>query len=190
MDRPTSAADQRNAAQPISARDALCAELDRQLWRQRSLLTEMAYRLEVQRLVLLHGDERWVGLATEEADRTLTRLQRAEAAYRHLVEELSQHLPVPSDASLGQLRAAVPPAWGPVIDAHHAAISVLMVELSQAADDARFVLQKGLAETRRYLADLRSVVDHRIATADDHYGVDRPGGLRGPTVPLLVDREV
>jgi hypothetical protein len=177
-------------AQDRPVLERLLGELSHVLWRQRSVMTEFVYRLDVLQLLLVNRREKWLVLACEEVERTVERIERHQEMHRRLLVEIGAHLDVPSDTSLSELCREVSSPWDDVFEEHRAAFLVLIAEAEEATRENRDLLGRGL-----------SVVEELMGRIGDHSGADgpmtrsyrppgQPSGPRRSTGALTLDREV
>jgi hypothetical protein len=176
--------------------ERLLGELNHLLWRQRSLMTELCYRLEVQQLLLANDQDRWLSLCAEEVDRTLARIARHEEAQGHLMDELAAHLPVTRSTTLGGLGEVVDEPWDGILGEHRAAFLSLIAEAEQLSRENRDLLQSGLDDVRRLIGRIGGADDEAVparpSAGDAAYrelGRRRPAPARSGAA-LLVDRDV
>jgi hypothetical protein len=174
--------------------ERLLGELNHLLWRQRSLMTELCYRLEVQQLLLANDRDRWLSLCAEEVDRTLTRIARHEDAQGHLMDELAAHLPVSRTTTLGGLSDLVEEPWDGILGEHRVAFLSLVAEAEQLSRENRDLLATGLDDVRRLIGQIGdgAVASGRPSADDAAYrelGRRRPASTRVGAA-LLVDRDV
>lgn len=171
--------------------EALLGELNHLLWRQRALLTELLYHLEVQQLLLSSGRDRWLPLCGEQVERSLDRIGRQDEAQSRLLAEIAAEYPVPPAANLGQLCEVVPEPWDGILGEHRAAFLTLVAETEQVSRENRELIAAGLD-------DVRSVIGRLGGRGEEQFPTD-PGygslGRRRPTparagAALLVDRDV
>jgi hypothetical protein len=162
----------------------LLGELNQLLWRQRSLITELLYRLDVQQLLLAGGRTRWMAVSVEEVESAFDRIRRHEEIREHLMAELPAALGLGSDASLLQLGEVAPDPWGTIFAEHQVALLGLIAEVEDLTIDNRDLLHRGMADMRRLVDQMSGPIPSQPS-----YGRDgtAPSGRGGP---LLVDREV
>lgn len=166
----------------------LLGELNPLLWRQRDVLNDVVYRLEVQQLLLVDGRERWVDRAVQDLERSLARVERYQRMQRDLLQELSAYLPVDADSTLSQVAAVVPTPWDGILEEQQSALLVLITEIEAASRDNVGLVRRGLAEVGEVMERLGR--PGNPAQRADTYG---PTGLRGPRRPvdaMLLDRQV
>jgi hypothetical protein len=173
--------------------ETLLGELNHLLWRQRSLLTELLYHLEVQQLLLAAGRDRWLPLCGESVERSLDRIARQDEAQSRLLVELAAVLPVSATANLGQLCEVVPEPWDGILGEHRAAFLTLVAETEQVSRENRELLAAGLDDVRSLIGRLGDRPEERAVHAPESgygsLGRRRPVGAR-PAAALLVDRDV
>jgi hypothetical protein len=177
-------------AQDRPVLERLLGELSHVLWRQRSVMTEFVYRLDVLQLLLVNRREKWLVLACEEVERTVERIERHQEMHQQLLVEIGAHLDVSADTSLSELCRKVPSPWDDVFEEHRAAFLVLIAEAEEVTRENRDLLGRGL-----------SVVEDLMGRIGDHSGAGspmtmsywppgQPPGPRRSTGALTLDREV
>lgn len=186
------------AAAPGRDRPALqrlLAELNHLLWRHRSFLTDLVYRLEVQQLLLVNDRGRWLPLSNEEVERGIEQVQRGDEAQRRLSAEIAAMLPLPADPTLGQICAAAPSPWDSVLGEHRAAFLALVAQAEEVSRENRELLGAGLADTRTLIDTLGGANGAAAPLSESAaYGPRAGRGLSAPRPAragaVLVDREV
>jgi hypothetical protein len=99
-----------------------CSELSNVLWRERDLLDGLAFTLEIQRLVLRSGDDRWLPRACRAVEGTLERLRSTDLIRAVQVEALAAHLDLAPASSLRVLAEAVEDPWTEIFRNHREAL--------------------------------------------------------------------
>lgn len=127
------------------------SDLSQVLWQERETLELVLFKLEEQRLLLLHGQDRWVGHASRELDAALDQLSSMELNRALASAAAADELRVPDDAGLWELTAAAPAPWPSVIERHLAALVRLADEIVAVAASNRALLNEGLAGVRKVM---------------------------------------
>lgn len=166
--------------------DELLADLSRTLWKQRSLIELLQYRLEVQQLILASSREHRLQTALEEVEVAMEDIRRSERSRDVVVRQCAQHLQLPETASLGDIRVRVPDAWSAMLTEHQEALLSLVAETERLASMNRELAQRGANDSR---ALIDAVTGSAPASA---YGpASGYGATAGRTLarPALVDRQ-
>ena len=124
------------------------SDLSQILWRERETLELVLFKLEEQRLLLLDGQDRWVGHASRELDSVLDRLGGMELNRALASAAAAAELGVKDDSGLRELAAAAPAPWPSVIERHVCALVRLAQEIVAVAGANRALLSQGLATVR------------------------------------------
>ncbi|HTO00315.1 MAG TPA: hypothetical protein VL068_06530, partial [Microthrixaceae bacterium] len=119
---PTAALTQSHLAELV------LSELSHVLWQQRDLVTQLIYRLEVQRLLLTNGRSDWIEFATSDVNDALDDVRRQEEFRTALLRDLGPLIGTRSDATLRELITAVSAPWDTIYSEHHAAFLKLSAE--------------------------------------------------------------
>jgi hypothetical protein len=157
------------------------AELTRLLWRQRELIGELQYRLEVQQLVMTNGRQDRLHLAVADVESVLDRIRDLEDQRLGVVAECAVQLGLPVGASLQQLIEASPDPWAFALADHQAELLRLVADTEELAAANRSLAVRGAEESRHAFATLG-------VGPGTTYG--RDGGRSGLGLPpTLVDRD-
>jgi hypothetical protein len=119
-------------------------EVSTVLWRERELLDGLAFSLEMQRLVLVPGDNRWLPRACREVELALDRLRPAQLARGASVDKLARWLDLEPAPNLREIIEAVAEPWKEIFAAHRRAFLDLTAEVVRLAEHNRV----GLAQHR------------------------------------------
>ncbi len=136
---------------PDGAREAF-TDLSDALWRVRSLLDVLAYRIEVERALVETGRSAWVVRATEEIEHLLAQVHSAELLRTIDTGPAAEALGLAEDASLGEIVAAAPAPWDHVLAEHRAALLAATSDLTDAAEETRQLLAAGFRAVQDTLA--------------------------------------
>ena len=112
-------------------------EVSTVLWRERELLDGLAFSLEMQRLVLLPGDNRWLPRACQEVELALDRLRPAQMARGASVDKLALLLDLAPAPNLREIIEAVAEPWKEIFAAHRRAFLELTGEVVRLAEHNR-----------------------------------------------------
>jgi hypothetical protein len=157
------------------------AELTRLLWRQRELIGELQYRLEVQQLLMTNGRQDRLHLAVADVESALERIRDLEDRRLGVVAECAVQLGLPVAASLRELIGAAPDPWAFALADHQAELLRIVSDTEELAAANRALAARGVEESRQAFATFGGAA---VTT----YG--RNGGRTGLGLPpTLVDRD-
>lgn len=166
----------------------LLGELNQLLWRQRNVLSDFLYRLEVQQLLLVDGRDRWMDRCVEDLERAIERIGRYEEMQQNLLDELAPFLAIGRGSDLSDVVAAAPSPWDDMFDEHRAAFLVLINEIESASRDNHGLVRRALGEVAELLDMLGQPGSGSVAV--EGYGPAAGRGLRRPGGAMLLDRQV
>jgi hypothetical protein len=177
------------SAYPRPELQQLLGELNQLLWRERDVLDDVLYRLEVQQLLLVEQRDRWVDRSVDDLERALGRVERYQRMHRDLLDELSAYLPVHADSTLSEVAAIAPSPWDDILEEQQAALLVLITEIEATSRDNFGLARHGLTQVGEAMERFGRAAGSANQSVDS-YG---PTGLRGPrrsADAMLLDRQV
>lgn len=140
------------------------------LWRERELLEELHYRLELEQLVLASGRSRWLAHATRDIDALLVTIRETEVLRAVAADDAAQSAGMSANPSLAALAEAAGEPWGTILTEHREAFVALTGEISTLADSNKHLISAGYRSARETLLSLGDSVDgyaaDGTATAD------------------------
>lgn len=154
------------------------------LWRERELLTLLAFRLEMEHLVLLHGRSWWLDETTRDIDSVLAELRATEVLRAVAADEVAAELGLDPNPSLATLADSAPDPWATILDDHRTAILAATAEIADASEAARELLTSGHRSIRETLLAVAGGTDGAEVYAADGRAVVGAGARR------LVDRSL
>ncbi len=128
------------------------------LWRERELLEQLLFKLEVEQLFLVTGRTTRLPLATREVEEVLETFRRTELGRTMEVEEAALLLGLPSGVSLLELAQAAPAPWDVILLEHRKTFVRLTSEISELAQNNRDLLATSHRATQETLMSLRETV--------------------------------
>lgn len=146
------------------------------LWRQRSMLERLMYRMECAQIMLAAGRTRWLALSTDEVEASVAELQLVEIQRATVSQDCARELGLDPASTLERLAAASPEPWAGVLLEHRDALVVLMRDISRLAQSNRQLMGAGLQAVERTLASLGLATDPEGYTAEGH-AAPRPDRL-------------
>lgn len=160
--------------------DRAMQRLSQVMWRERELLEELQYALEVEQLVLASGRSRWLMRAATEVEGVLEDMRKTEVMRAVAADAAAVELGLAPNPSLRQLSEVADP-WGQIFAEHREAVLTLTRDITALAGTNRDLITTGLRSARETLL--------AIDEATDGYAPDGSAvvsaGVSGPT---LVDR--
>lgn len=167
---------------PVTTADPgeLLAELSRVLWKQRSHIEMLQYRLEVQQLICATAKERRLQIAVEEVEAAMDEIRRSERLRDAIVRRCADLFGLPPTASLSDIRVRAPEPWSTMLAEHQEALLSMVADTEDLASRNRELALRGAQETR---ALLEAVTGGGDPTG---YGPGRSGQIR----PTLLDQQV
>lgn len=127
-------------------------ELSHTLWRQRRLMELLAYRLEMQQLVLASGRTKWLTNAANEVEEVLNALRQEELGRAVQVTAIGRLLKLGPEPTLAEIVQAAPAPWDEILREHQQAFLAMTAEIEQISRHNRDLLQRGQQATRELLA--------------------------------------
>lgn len=127
------------------------------LWRERTLLDLLLFKLEEEQMILTSGRSRWLGHATREVESVLDEIRSAEIGRSAEADAVAAMLGLQSGASLAELAAHAPAPWDELLRAHRDAFASLTTEIAQLADGNRELLAMSHRATQETLLSLQEV---------------------------------
>jgi hypothetical protein len=128
------------------------------LWRERSALEEVLFKLIQQRSLIRNGDTRWLGRADDELRAAVDALRLVELLRAAVTDEAAALLGLPAEAPLSDLAAAAPPQFRLLLQEHRDELRTLVAEVHALADDNTALLGAGLKAVRETLDRLQPSV--------------------------------
>lgn len=129
-------------------------KLSQVLWRERELLEQLAYKLEVERLVLATGRTQWLVQATREIEEVLTTIRETEVMRAAVADGVAERLGLQPNPSLIALAEAAPEPWPAILTDHRDALVLLAREIADVSEDAQELLTAGYRSARETLLAL------------------------------------
>ena len=140
------------------------------LWRERELLEELHYKLEVEQLVLASGRSRWLGHAAREIDALLATIRETEVLRAVAADAAADAVGMTSNPSLAALAEAADEPWTTILTEHRDAFVAVTAEIATLADSNRHLISAGYRSARETLLSLNDSTDgyaaDGTATAD------------------------
>lgn len=154
-------------------------KLSQILWRERELLEHLAYKLEVERLVLATGRTQWLIHATREIEEVLATIRETEVLRASAADAVAEALGLPPNPSLAALAEVAPQPWPTILADHRDALVDLAREIAEVSEDNTELLTAGYRSARETLLALggstaegytpagAAVTDHQLSRLVD-----------------------
>jgi hypothetical protein len=129
------------------------------LWRERELLELLAYKLELERLVLASGNSRWLGRANREVEDILVTLRETEVLRAMATDEAAQEAGLEANPGLSALAEAVDEPWRTILLDHREAFLVLTREIADLSDATKGLITAGYRSAQETLLAIRGTTE-------------------------------
>lgn len=151
------------------------------LWRERELLELLAYKLELERLVLASGHARWLNRSNREVEDVLVTLRETEVLRAMAADEAALQVGLDPNPSLSALAEAAAEPWRTILLDHRDAFLVSTREIAELSDANKGLITAGYRSAHETLLAIRG-------TAESY----TPDGAAVATTPArrLVDRSL
>lgn len=124
------------------------------LWRERELLETLHYRLEVEQLVMAHGQTRWLAAAARDVETVLEQVRDVELMRAIAADEAAGVLGLAPNPSLSGLIAAVDEPWASILADHRDAFAATSEAITRVAEANRGLIAAGLRAAHETLLGL------------------------------------
>ena len=129
------------------------------LWRERELLEDLNFRLEVEQLVLASGRTRWLANAARDIDVLLTTIRETEVLRAVAADEAAAAVGMADNPSLAALADAAAEPWSTILTEHRQAFVALTADIATLADSNRHLVSAGYRSARETLLSLGESTD-------------------------------
>ena len=129
------------------------------LWRERELLENLLYKLEVEKLVLASGDTRWLATAAREVEAVLETLRETELLRAVAADEAARAVGMAANPSLRALADSSAEPWRSILMDHRDAFLRYTNEIVDLAAINRELLTAGQRAAREALLGLSEHAD-------------------------------
>lgn len=128
--------------------------LSQVLWRERELLETLAYKLDVERMVLASGRTRWLVNVTREIEGVLEDLRATEVLRATAADEAAVQVGLAPNPSLSELAEKAVEPWRAILIDHREVMTGLAQEIAETSADARVLIDAGHRSARETLLAL------------------------------------
>ena len=125
------------------------------LWRERELLEQLLFKLEVEQLLLASGRTKRLPLATREVEEVLELIREAELGRAIEVDVAATALGQPEGVSLLNLAHASPAPWDGILLEHRGHFVRLTAEIADLSNSNRDLLASSHRATQETLMGLQ-----------------------------------
>jgi hypothetical protein len=129
------------------------------LWRERELLEMLAFKLELEQLVLASGRTRWLAHSTREVEEVLLRLRETEVLRAVAADEAGGEVGLPPNPSLSDLASASTEPWATILADHRTAILTTTQEIREISETNKGLLTAGYRSARETLMSIGGTAD-------------------------------
>jgi hypothetical protein len=129
------------------------------LWRERELLELLAYKLELERLVLGSGHTKWLNQANREVEEVLVTLRETEVLRAMAADEAAQIVGLEANPSLSALAEAAAEPWRTILLDHRDAFIVTTREIAELSEDAKGLITAGFRSAHETLLAIRGTAE-------------------------------
>jgi hypothetical protein len=129
------------------------------LWRERELLETLAYKLEVEQLILASGRSRWLAHSTKEVEEVLELLRETEVLRAIAADEVAEDLGLAPAPTLSAIAEAAAEPWRAILDDHRTAFVTATREIAELSESNRGLITAGYRSARETLLSLGGNAD-------------------------------
>lgn len=129
------------------------------LWRERELLELLAYKLELERLVLASGHSRWLSQANREVEDILITLRETEVLRAMAADEAAHTVGLEANPSLSALAEAAAEPWRTILLDHRDAFLTLTREIAELSDTNKGLITAGYRSAHETLLAIRGTAE-------------------------------
>ena len=122
-------------------------ELSTRLWRVRSVLERLGFKLAEEHLILASGCHSWLDRATAEVEEVVEELAVADADRAQAVADLSYQLGLRAVPTLAELADSAPEPWADLLVGHRLALLEHFAQIERVSSANRAILARRLAAT-------------------------------------------
>lgn len=142
-------------------------DLSVQLLRERDMLELLIFKLDVQRLLIDGGRDRWILRSDSEVDRVIAAMPAVAMSRAICTASVAEAWGEPDAANLAELIDAAPiDVWREIFTDHRQAIRALLAELEQLKRLLMGALRDALQETAMSIAELEQSQDSVDSVGD------------------------
>ncbi len=155
-------------------------DLSSVLWRERELLETLAYKLEVEQLVLAAGRSHWLAAAAREVETVLEHIRDLEVLRAVEVDDVAEELGLDPNPSLREIADASDEPWRSIWLDHREAFTTVAAQITRLSESNRELLTAGYQAAQATLLSL--------SESSGTYGSD--GSVASSRRSALVDRSL
>lgn len=154
------------------------------LWRERELLELLAFKLELEQLVLASGRTRWLSATTREVEEVLATLRETEVLRAVAADEAAAELGLAPNPSLSELAQAASEPWTSILTDHREAFLTATREIRELSETNRDLVTAGYRSARETLLAIGG------AASSEGYAPDGTAVSVEAPRPRLFDRSL
>lgn len=129
------------------------------LWRERELLELLAYKLELEQLVLASGRSKWLAQANREVEDLLVTIRETEVLRAVAADEEAARVGLEPNPSLTALAEASEEPWHTILLEHRDAFIAMTRDLTSLAEANRGLITAGYRSARETLMSIGGTAD-------------------------------
>jgi len=126
-------------------------KLSQILWRERELLEQLSYKLEVERLVLASAHTKWLVNATRDIEATLSEIRETEVMRAIAADEAAEALGLLPNPSLVALAEASDEPWRVILLDHRDTLVAIARDIAELSEQNRGLLTAGYRSAQETL---------------------------------------
>ncbi len=129
-------------------------DLSSVLWHERELLETLAYKLEVEQLVLENGRTHWLAAAARDVETVLERIRDFELLRSVEVEAVAEELGLEPNPSLREIAECCDEPWRSIWLDHREAFTTTAARITRLSESNRELLTAGYHAAQATLLSL------------------------------------
>ncbi|UDY24087.1 flagellar protein FlgN [Nocardioides sp. Kera G14] len=153
------------------------------LWRERELLELLAYKLEIEQLVLASGRSRWLAHANREIEDLLVTVRETEVLRAMAADEAGENVGLGPNPGLTALADAAAEPWRSILMEHRDALVGLTRDIADLSESNKTLITAGYRSARETLLAIGA------ASTEQSYTPTGEAVVAAPR-PRLVDRSL
>lgn len=129
------------------------------LWRERELLEQLAFKLELEQLVLASGRTRWLAQTTNDVEDVLVQIRETEVLRAVAADEAAAEVGLAPNPALSALADAAEEPWSTILRDHRTAFLAITADIRSISETNRGLLAAGYRSARETLMSIGGTAD-------------------------------
>jgi hypothetical protein len=129
------------------------------LWRERELLELLAYKLEVEKLVLSSGHSEWLSRANREVEDVLVTLRETEVLRAMATDEAAHEVGLEANPGLSMLAEVADEPWRTILLDHREAFLVVTRQIADLSEATKGLITTGYRSAQETLLAIRGTTE-------------------------------